>query len=151
MSKLAKLFVPAVLLLAVGLLLWGANKVRHTVNQPTAKSADITLPKVNEAAIESMHARSSAGHFDTKSEVSNTRDNPFEHYSGYVAPATPAEITTPTEPAAATEPTGDSSATTPTTGSTATGSTTSSTSATTESSGGKQLPTLPPDLKQAGF
>lgn len=144
MSKLAKLFVPAVLLLAVGLLLGGAAKVRHTVNQPTAKSADITLPKVNEAAIESMHARSSAGHFDTKSEVSNTRDNPFEHYSGYVAPAAPAE------PAASTSTTAPA-ATTTTTGSTATGSTTSSTSATTESSGNKQLPTLPPDLKAAGF
>lgn len=142
MSKLAKLFVPAVLLLSVGLLLGGAAKVRRTVNQPTAKSADITLPKVNEAAIESMHARSAAGHFDTKTEVSNTRDNPFEHYSGYVAP------TTPTEPATTTESTtGSSTGTTPTTS----GSTTSSTSPTTESSGGKQLPTLPPDLKQAGF
>ncbi|MDO8471751.1 MAG: hypothetical protein Q7S64_01195 [bacterium] len=151
MSKLVKLFVPAALLLSLGLLLWGANKVRHTVNQPTAKSVDIAIPKVNEAAIESMHQRSTAGQFDTKAEVSNTRDNPFEHYSGYVAPAAPT-----TEPAATTEPTTTTapatSGSTATGGSTApAGSTSSSTGTATESSGDKQLPTLPSDLKAAGF
>jgi len=144
--KLTKLILPTALITTVLILIFGLVKVRQTVNQPVKKSADISLPTINEAALDSVRARSNVGRFDTDTEVSNTRNNPFEHYGGYIAPA----ATTNEEAGQTTDANTEATTNTNNTEAT-TGTTTSSTSPETESDGGKELPTLSTDLQDAGF
>lgn len=145
--RFEKATLPLTLLLALVIVFFGVISVRSIINRPADKPADLALPKVSDEALESVRARSNSGRFDSSLEVTNTRDNPFSTYSGYVAPTTPPVESTTTENATSTSSTGDST----TTSTTATGSTTSSTSAETESEGDKQLPTLPPEVKAIGL
>lgn len=94
MKKLDTLITPAILVIALTVFLIGLSRARYSLNKPAPKQADIALPKVDERALESVRIRSQNGRFETEREVTGTRPNPFEHYTGYVAPAAPPEQTT---------------------------------------------------------